>query len=181
MLYSRQKKQINKLTKRACKRADVTGYVQVTARRAYRHVDEEFTSLQINSQTRTHSLWSHTSYIHMLHSLVVCVTTGFFFVLFTLIKSKTKYSNSTVEGEKKTNWICHVIFSNKPLYQICAPDSLLQVQHIQYIVWTGSEMLIPHLIFSLCQLLKSDSNSLALSSASTSNRPHLFSHLSVDK
>lgn len=68
----------NKSTKRVCKSTDVTGYVQVTARRAYRHDDEEFTILQFNSQTRTHSLSTQTSYIHMLHSLVVCVTTGVF-------------------------------------------------------------------------------------------------------
>lgn len=68
------------------KRADVTVYVQVTARGAYRHGDEEFTSLLINSQTRTYSLSAQISYIH----IVVFVTTGvFLFLLFTLIKSKT--------------------------------------------------------------------------------------------
>lgn len=89
---------------------DVTGYVQVTANRAYRHVDEEFTSLQFNSQTRMHSLSAHTSYIRMLHSLVVCVTAGVF-LLFTLFKSKTKYSNSTAERKKyiiKLNNPCNI-------------------------------------------------------------------------
>lgn len=73
-----REKERKKSTRRAYKSADVTFYVKVTARRAYRHVDEEFTSLQFNSQTRTHSLSAHTSYIHMFHSVVVCVTTGVF-------------------------------------------------------------------------------------------------------
>lgn len=93
VLYLRLKKRNNSI-QRAYNNADVASYVQVTARRTYGHADEEFTS-----QTRTHSLSAHAPYIHMLHSLVVCVTTGVF-SFFTLIKSKTKYSNNTAEWKK---------------------------------------------------------------------------------
>lgn len=83
---------MSSLDSQKCQGNDVTDYVQVTEERAYRHSDEEQTSLQINTQTRTRSFSAQTSYIHMLHSLIVCVTTGVFFsffFLFTLSKSKT--------------------------------------------------------------------------------------------
>lgn len=77
-----KKKREKKSIKWACKSTDVTIYVKVAARRAYRHVDEEFTSLQSNSQTGdTLTLGPYILHPYVTQQTSLCYKLEFFFFL----------------------------------------------------------------------------------------------------
>lgn len=106
--------------------------------------DEEFTILQFNSQT--HSLSVHSSYNHMLHSLV-CVST-----FPHLHKSKVRLNIKQYCEMKIRQTQYSMKFSDKLFFffffnQICAPDSHLQIQHIESIL---SEQAVKCLFLMYC-------------------------------